>query len=456
MPEADTEAALQLTDDILSLSIADQTEIRLGGGRLHVARFAHNALVDNVEERWLRAQVKLGFIHRRDAWRFGEASTTDLSEDGLIRLLENARDAADLNTPIRDWLPCPFPDEFESSLPDVGSSFDQQTATAGPALIANQVASIVIPCIREGFEAFGHYSVSVGTIALSGEPALSCVANSNGLFHAYQPTAVHLLASVVAPSGGSATVFGDAVGLEGIELERAVQTAIERAALPKRMALSLGESCAAVLEPRAVATLLEALRPHLSWYLVDRRQSVFRNQLGEPLFGSGFHLSANPTHELLAGCPFDREGWPCRALNLFDAGTLSTYLYSRAEALSRNLEPNGYLSENTHFEAAVPDYLVLAGGEMETTDLLSELGSGVLIPDMVGVELNRDLELTASTSDGALFFEGGQLINQLPDFSFRIGLRDFLDENLLLGGQRRVGRHVAASLAGQGLEVTSS
>src|SRR5919202_1304199 len=75
----------QVTDKVLSLSKADQTEVVFYGETSALTRFANNYIHQNVAE--TNTQVNIRMVMGK---KIGVASTNDLSDEGLAKAVEHA------------------------------------------------------------------------------------------------------------------------------------------------------------------------------------------------------------------------------------------------------------------------------------------------------------------------------------------------------------------------------
>src|SRR5690349_21035450 len=75
----------EITDRVLGLSSADQTEVIFYGDTTALTRFANNYIHQNVAE--VNTQVTVRMVMGK---KIGVANTNDLSDEGLRKVVENA------------------------------------------------------------------------------------------------------------------------------------------------------------------------------------------------------------------------------------------------------------------------------------------------------------------------------------------------------------------------------
>src|SRR5215212_8434225 len=121
-----------LADRLLAASSADQTEVVAIGTDSALTRFANSGIHQNVSERNVEVRVR-AIVGKRA----GVATTNDLSEAALSRVLERALEAARRQPEDPDLpdLPSPAPAEPVAS-------FSQATADCSPEQRARMVEPV--------------------------------------------------------------------------------------------------------------------------------------------------------------------------------------------------------------------------------------------------------------------------------------------------------------------------
>src|SRR5829696_6318337 len=95
----------QITDKVLSLSQADQSEVVFYGETSALTRFANNYIHQNVAE--TNTQVSVRLVMGK---KIGVASTNDLSDEGLRKVVENAATITRFQLENSDFKSLPAPD----------------------------------------------------------------------------------------------------------------------------------------------------------------------------------------------------------------------------------------------------------------------------------------------------------------------------------------------------------
>src|SRR4051812_40971199 len=135
----------RVADRLIGLSAADQTEVVAIGGDSSLTRFANSTIHQNVGERNVEIRVR-ALIGRRS----GVATTNDLSDSALDRLVERAVEAA-RHQPEDPSLP----DLAPPAPVEPVDAFRRATAAATPEQRARLVGTICALANEAGLGASG-------------------------------------------------------------------------------------------------------------------------------------------------------------------------------------------------------------------------------------------------------------------------------------------------------------
>ncbi|MBK1700886.1 metalloprotease PmbA [Thiococcus pfennigii] len=241
--------------------------------------------------------------------------------------------------------------------------------------------------------------------SLSSHWGLQVYGNSHGFIGGY-PTTRH---------GLSCAVIGEADG--GMQRDywwstaRAPQDLEEAAAIGRRAA----ERTLARLGARPIATrqapvlfqaevaagLLRQLIGAIQGASIYRRASFLLDRLGEPVFPSFVHIHERPLLPRgLASAPFDGDGVATADKDLVRDGILQTYVLDSYAARKLGMETTG--------NAGGVRNLAIDMGELDRPALLREMGTGLLVTELMGHGVNL---VTGDYSRGAagLWIEGGEV-----------------------------------------------
>jgi PmbA protein len=198
-----------LAQRILAASTADQTEVVLVGTDSALTRFANSGIHQNVSER--DAQIRVRAIVGK---RSGVATTNDLSDDALGRLVERALTAARHlpEDPDLPDLPGPLPIEPVAS-------FSRVTADCTPEQRARMVEPVCRLANEAGLRASGACTTETSEVG---------VANSRGVLRHELRSHANLL-TVVLDDEGSGYAELSARDVDAIDAEALGREAVDKA-----------------------------------------------------------------------------------------------------------------------------------------------------------------------------------------------------------------------------------
>jgi predicted Zn-dependent protease len=446
----------ELLNTIVNTSGADETQVTLSGGKCELSLFGNNLITNNHMEKWHHLRIKVAY-QRQGQWRVGIATGNRIDEEGIAQLLVWAEENASLEAPRSQYLPLPDPQLLQSVLPEQPLSHDTATANASAIIRTSDVSDMIFTCRRLGHGLHGHYGISEGSFNPTGEMGIKAIANSRGLFQYFSPTHAYLKVLVTTGRGGLGRIDTLDHNLAALATGEQINRAIKDAELPAR-SYSVGTSNPMVLlEAPAVARLLDAIKHHFSWRHVRSRQSDFRDNLGQQIFSPDFSLSLQPTHTLLQERSFGPEGCPRHEVRLIGEGILEQFLYTRIEAQDMEVDYNGYLSDEEETGRVDASHLVMSGTTNTTESLLEEMNSGILIRRFDNpLEIDhRRLEIRGRLQRDAFLVTGRQPTAALINLTFRINLRELLNQIIAIGQQVRVKNMVTAPILTSSIEFQS-
>ena len=156
-----------------------------------------------------------------------------------------------------------------------------------------------------------------------------------------------------------------------------------------------------------------------------RRASFLLDHLGKPVFPAWMRIHELP--HLPAGigsCPFDNEGVATRARDIVSDGVLAGYVLSSYSARKLGLQTTG--------NAGGVYNLTVQPGAMDRDALLQEMGTGLLVTELMGMGINI---VTGDYSRGASGFwvENGELAFPVEEITVAGNLRDMFRDIRAVG-----------------------
>ncbi|KGQ48638.1 protein PmbA [Gallibacterium anatis 10672-6] len=351
----------------------------------------------------------------------GNASTSDLSEQAIKRTVESALSIAKYTSedPCTGLAPKAL---MEFNPPDLqlyhpaDISVDQAVALA---LEAEKTALNYDKRIinSEG----GSFNSSEG---------IRVYGNTYGVLNSYPSSRYSLSCSVIAS--------------ENDHLERDYEYTISRKFNELATATWVGERCAqktlARLNPQKLSTLnvpviflndvatgiIGHLASAISGGALYRKSSFLLDKLGETILPDWFVIEERP-HLLaqLASTPFDSEGVKTRDHNIIVDGILQTYLLTSYSAKKLGMQTTGHAG-------GIHNWLVKANSEGGLNALLKQMGTGLLVTELMGQGVNL---VTGDYSRGASGFwvENGEIKFPVSEITIAGSLPEMFKQIVAVG-----------------------
>ena len=417
------DAMLAPLRDALKDAKADEAELWAHRRRSAITRYAKNESHQNAlaDETFVQARVVVGGA-------IGIASANSLAPADLRRLLADARAAAELSVPNKDW-----PGFAPPQAAGETKSFDAATAKADAAAQAAPIREIADAAKAKGLRAAGTHQIELTEDA---------VANSLGAA-AYAPTTwAYLRALVLTDAGGSGWAEDLGSSISALDARGVAARAIEKATRDRdRMQLEPGEY-EAVFEELAIAEVLRfvSLTALTGQTLKDGR-SFMQGKIGELVTGPKLSLWEDALDPRTIATPFDVEGTPRRRVPLVEAGVARGVVHDRQSAKWFGTTSTGHAADARRYGAGGhAGNLTMAGGDATREQLIASVKRGVLITRFhyTNTPDPKRATMTGTTRDGTFLIENGTITRALANVRYRMSALDLFAGIDLLGKQRLV------------------
>ena len=356
--------------------------------------------------------------------RTGASYTSDLSQEGIERLVKSAVELAEVTTED-PHAGLPETDEL-GSIPG-----DLQLYCGDVAQLAPEVK---IEMAKRGEEA-----------ALSADPRIvnsegasfdshlgrHVFANSRGFSGEYRSTYCSLAVSPLARDGESMerdywyTMARGAAGLE--PPEQVGRIAAERT-LRRLKPVKMGtQRVPVVFEPRVARSLLDNLFEAVHGMSVYRHESFLAGKLGERVAGENVTVIDDATIPGLFGTsPFDDEGVPSRRTAVIEKGVLKSYLLNCYAARKLGMKTTGNAARGLTGNAGIGHgNLYLEKGAEPPERIIGSVKNGFYVTELLGFGVNV---VTGDYSRGAagLWIKDGELAFAVSEVTIAGNLKDML------------------------------
>ncbi|MGL5011193.1 MAG: TldD/PmbA family protein, partial [Paracoccaceae bacterium] len=257
------------------------------------------------------------------------------------------------------------------------------------------------------------------------------IAATNGFQGGYARTSTSVSAVAFTGSGtamerdyaGEGRVYRadmpDAASIGGLAATRALQ----RAGAVKPVT----GTYPVVYDERVAASLIGHLISAINGTSIARGASWLADALGKPVLPPGLSIIEDP-HRIRIGSsrPFDAEGLPTARRAIVDDGTLTGWVLDLATARKLGLASTGNASRGTNAPPSPgTSNIDLTMGTHTRDDLLSQMGTGLLVTSMIGSTINPT---TGDYSRGASGFwvVNGKISHPVNECTIAGNLRDML------------------------------
>ena len=344
----------------------------------------------------------------------GNASTSDLSEEAIKNTVEAALAIAKYTSPD-DCTGLADKELMAFEAPDLalyhGASIDVEQAT-----------KLALEAEKAALE-YDAKIVNSNGASFNSHTGVRVYGNTHGMLQSYLSSRYSLSCSVI--------------GGELDQLENDYEYTVSREFDALSSADWVGQNCAkkviARLNPQKLTTrevpviflndvatgLISHLTGAISGGSLYRKSSFLLDHLGKQVLPDWFQISERP-HLLkrLASTPFDSEGVRTQDLEIIQDGVLQTYLLTSYSGRKMGMQSTGHAG-GIHNWLVKPN---LTGG---LTALLRQMGTGLLVTDVMGQGVNI---VTGDYSRGAAGFwvENGEIQYPVAEITIAGQLQDML------------------------------
>lgn len=182
-----------------------------------------------------------------------------------------------------------------------------------------------------------------------------------------------------------------------------------------------------LFDERVASSLIGHLLQASNGSAIARGASWLRDALGEQIFPASLSLIENPLRPRASGSrPFDAEGLPAQQRAIVDGGVLTGWTLDLATARQLGLQSTGNAARGLSSPPSPSvSNVALTQGDQTRDDLISAMGTGLLITSMIGSSINPN---TGDYSRGASGFwiENGEISFPVNECTVAGNLRDML------------------------------
>lgn len=411
----------EITNQVLSFSKAEQTEVVFQGTDSALTRFANSAIHQNVAES--DTQVRVRVIYGK---KTGVSSSNDLSPDKLKSMVDTARAIAQLQRENPDLKALPGPAPIEPV-----EAYADATANFTPEQRAQVVGVLCKKAKEKGVTAAGAFSTTGFEVA---------VANSLGVF-AYHAGTVADINTVMMSDTGSGYAAFTHQDARKVNAEAVANEAITKALKARNPgALDAGEYTV-LLEEYAVDDILSFLgRLSFSALAVQEDRSFVKNKFGKQVMDARVTLWDDGRSPDTIPLPFDFEGVPRRPVTFVDQGIARGVVYDSATAQKDGQPSTGHSLPAPNSMGPLPLNMFLAPGAVDKYEAIKSVQRGIWVTRFWYTRPVHPLQVlvTGMTRDGTFLIENGEITRPVRNFRFTTGYLDALNHIRAIGRETKL------------------
>lgn len=405
-----SEGCEDLAGPALTLPGGDAVEVVVHRTALGVARFARSTIHQSVATDDLRVNVRVA----TPDGRVGVASAGTSTHAGVRTLAEQARAIAAASPADPDF-PGLAPAAAVPTVP-----FDPRLLQLTPADRAATVRTVLAGVAAGGaFEAAGAYATRVSEIAVLTTAGQRAYTRLSG---------AHL--SVVVAGRGSGYAEAGGRSLADVDPEHVTATAVAKATAAEDPAPVDAGVWPVVLEPAAVATLVQ----YLAWLgfggkAYEEGRTFTAGRMGQRVVSRAVSVADDALAPGTAGPPMDLEGTPKQRVPLLADGVVAGVVHDRRTARRAGTTSTGHglLAPNPDGPIALQPVMA-PGPDGSVASLIGGLERGLLVTRLHYTNVVEPLRtvVTGMTRDGTFLVEDGRVVRPVHNLRFTQSILDAL------------------------------
>ena len=390
------EEAQALLKKVLSYSKADECEVNLNGTDSANIRYARNSVSTSAKVSQTQLVVSSAYGKKS-----GVATINEFDDASLEKVVRRSEELAQLAPENPEYVSFLGPQQYAEA-----KTYIPATANITPRLRSDLVAES-LKVAKEG------KAIAAGF--LEDNNGYSAMMNSKGLFAYNTSTNTNFSVTVRTEDGrGSGYATRGYNDVTKLDTKRATQIATEKALKSAEAKAIEPGKYTVILEPAAVAVLLENIFFRLDARQADEGRSFLSKagggtRLGEKLVDERVNIYSDPLNPELPTSTWNGDGRPQEKVSWIEKGVIKNLSYSR------------YWAEKKGVKAVPgPDAAIMEGGRKSLEELIAGTKKGVLVTRLWYI---RDVDpqsllLTGLTRDGTFYIENGKIQYPIKNFRF--------------------------------------
>lgn len=402
-------------------------ETELDTVRTFLNRVSHNGVTND-------AEVQISSICGK---RLGQARTSDLSREGISRLVNQVTNQARHASPIQSFPVLPGPHRDYTLKKKI---YFDSTLRISPGEKIEMIEKITGRSNKNDLTCSAKLMTGGGKLG---------VINTSGTLMAAEFTETSLSVILTGDKFISSYASGSSENFETLDSDGIIQEAVRNAnrqRLPPVDHPGLKGNDIffdLILEPAAVAEWIEMLAGiGVNGLHFEEGESFVSGKLNQKLLGENITLYDDGTDPRGLAVPFDFEGVPKKRQNLFDRGVAKSVCYDSLLGAKYGKMTTGHASppfERSY--GALPRHLIMEGGEATIEEMIASSEEPTLYVTRfhyTNVVNAREGVLTGMTKDGTFLIQNGKFAGPVSNLRYLESIPKALNRVTHLGQPRLV------------------
>ena len=403
----------------LSLSKANETDIYLSVQDQSLTRYASNSIHQNVSHSNALLHIR-AVVGKRQ----GRATTNDLSDDGIRKMVEQARQSALLIPEDPDFNGLPTP-----GTPPVVAAYDEATADCSPKARAQVVGAVCRKAADQGLSASGAYRTGTQEMA---------VMSSQGARAYHAGTFSGLIITTMSDTSAG-WAKGGSWRLSDIDVELLADDAISKTMRGRGPRPVEPGMYTVVLDPYAVDDILESLSMYgMGAQIVQDGRSWMNGVMGQCAMSPLVSIWDDGTNPEGWPVPFDTEGVPRQVVDIVKDGVVGGPVHSSYTAGKEGRDSTGHQAYFTGGPLATN--LLMREGNDTLDGMIASTKRGLYITRFFYTRLahSQGCVMTGMTRDGVFLIENSELSYPVKNLRFTQSYVDALAGVEAVGKDRKL------------------
>jgi PmbA protein len=374
--------------------------------------------------------------------RVGSSYTSDLTPEGIQRMVRSAVDLAQL-TSEDPFAGLPDPAELGS----IDTNLDLYSDDVDAVSAAERI-EFAKRAEAAAFDTDPRIANSEGA-SFGASQGARYFANSRGFSGWYRGSSCSVSVVPVAKEGDTMERdywYSASRRFAGLESpEHVGRMAAQRAVRRLNARKVPTQKVPIVYEPRTARALLGEIFGAIAGDSIYRKASFLQDKLGETVASPQFTVIDDPTIPGLFGSqPFDDEGVPSRRTTVIENGVLQSYLLNCYTARKLGLKTTGSASRGITGNASVGHgNFYLQAGSQTPEQIIAEVKTGFYVTELIGSGVNT---VTGDYSLGAagVWIENGELAFPVSEVTIAGNLKQMLRDVDAIGSDLEFRSSMAA------------